>query len=192
MPFGEARPAHDANAALAVAAELGYPVVLKALGALHKSDSGGVVLGLRDADELGAAVERLAAAAYSVEAAENTAAGLELLVGARRDPRFGAVVVVGAGGTYTELFRDTVVALAPVDVPGAEVLLRSLACAPLLSGARGRPPLDVAAAASAVAALSQFAASHPEIAEVEVNPLLVREAGAVGLDARIVLAAQSA
>ena len=192
VPFGEARPAHDANAALAVAAELGYPVVLKALGALHKSDSGGVVLGLRDADELGAAVERLAAAAYSVEAAENTAAGLELLVGARRDPRFGAVVVVGAGGTYTELFRDTVVALAPVDVPGAEVLLRSLACAPLLSGARGRPPLDVAAAASAVAALSQFAASHPEIAEVEVNPLLVREAGAVGLDARIVLAAQSA
>ncbi len=167
-------------------------MVLKALGALHKSDAGGVVLGLKNADELSSAVEQLAAGAYSVEVAENTAAGLELLVGARRDPRFGPVVVVGAGGAYAELFRDTVVALAPVDEPGAEVLLRSLACAPLLSGARGRPPLDVAAAASAVAALSRFAASHPEIAEVEVNPLLVREAGAVGLDARIVLAAQSA
>jgi hypothetical protein len=167
-------------------------VVLKALGALHKSDAGGVVLGLQDADELSAAVEQLAAGAYSVEVAENIATGLELLVGARRDPRFGPVVVVGAGGTYAELFRDTVVALAPVDEHDAEVLLRSLACAPLLAGARGQPPLDVAAAASAVAALSQFAASHPEIDEVEVNPLLVREAGAVGLDARIVLAAQSA
>jgi acyl-CoA synthetase (NDP forming) len=183
---------HDRNAALAAATELGYPVVLKALGALHKSDAGGVVLGLQNADELSSAVEQLAAGAYSVEVAENTAAGLELLVGARRDPRFGPVVVVGAGGTYAELFRDTAVALAPVDEHDAEVLLRSLACAPLLAGARGRPPLDVAAAASAVAALSQFAASHPEIDEVEVNPLLVREAGAVGLDARIVLAAQSA
>ena len=65
--------------------------------------------------------------------------------------------------------------------------LRSLACAPLLEGARGRPPLDLAAAAEAVAALSYFAAAHPEVAEVEVNPLLVRSEGAVGLDARIVL-----
>ncbi len=89
---------HDRNAALAAATELGYPVVLKALGALHKSDAGGVVLGLQDADELSAAVEQLAAGAYSVEVAENIATGLELLVGARRDPRFGPVVVVGAGG----------------------------------------------------------------------------------------------
>jgi acyl-CoA synthetase (NDP forming) len=86
VPFGEARAAHDRNAALAAAAELGYPVVLKAVGAVHKSEAGGVVLGLQNAEELAAAVERLAAAAYSVEAAEDTAAGLELLVGARRDP----------------------------------------------------------------------------------------------------------
>jgi acetate---CoA ligase (ADP-forming) len=125
--------------------------------------------------------------AYSVEAAEDTAAGFELLVGARRDPRFGPVVVVGAGGIHAEVLRDTAVAAAPVDAVAAEALLRSLACAPLLEGARSRPPLDLAAAADAVVALSRFAAAHPEIAELEVNPLLVRREGAVGLDARIVL-----
>jgi hypothetical protein len=88
------------------------------------------------------------------------------------------------------VLRDTAVALAPVDEAGAEALIRSLAAAPLLTGARGRPPLDVAAAARAVASLSRFGAAHPEIAEVEVNPLLVRRVGegAVGLDARVVLA----
>ncbi len=192
VPFGAATTVHDRSSALGAAAALGYPVVLKALGALHKSDAGGVVLGLRTGDEVAEAFARLASDAVSVEAEEETAAGLELLVGARRDPRFGPIVVVAAGGTYTELFRDTAVALAPVDARGAELLLRSLACAPLLAGARGRPALDVAAAAAAVAALSGFAAAHPEVAEVEVNPLLVREIGAVGLDARIVPADQSA
>jgi acyl-CoA synthetase (NDP forming) len=130
--------------------------------------------------------------AYSVEASEDTASGFELLVGARQDPRFGPVVVVGAGGIYAEMLRDTAVALAPIDAAAAGTLLRSLACAPLLEGARGRPPLDLAAAAEAVAALSRFAAAHPEVAEVEVNPLLVRSEGAVGLDARIVLNAKKA
>ncbi len=75
-----------------------------------------------------------------------------------------------------------------MDESVAEELVRSLASAPLLTGARGGPPLDVIAAARAVAALSRFAAAHPEVAEVEVNPLLVRREGAIGLDARIVLA----
>jgi len=131
-------------------------------------------------------IDRLRAPSYSVEKMEPTAAGFELLVGARRDPRFGAVVVVGAGGVHAEVFRDTASALAPVDVEGAEALVRSLACAPLLEGTRGRAPLDVHAAAEAIAALSRFAAAHPELAELEVNPLLVGAHGAVGLDARFV------
>lgn len=194
VPFGAARTVRDRDEALAAASEVGYPTVLKALGVLHKSDAGGVVLGLRDASELAAAFDDLAArlepAAFSVEAAEDVTEGFELLAGARRDPRFGPLVVVGAGGIHAEVLRDAAVALAPVDASTAEVLVRSLASAPLLGGARGRPPLDVAAAARAVAALSCFAAAHPEIAEVEVNPLLVRreDEGAVGLDARIVLA----
>jgi acetate---CoA ligase (ADP-forming) len=179
---------------LAAAAELGYPVVLKAVDLLHKSDAGGVVLGLRNEEELASAFDdlaaRLAPGSLSVEAAEDVTAGFELLAGARRDPAFGPLVAVGAGGIHAEVLRDTAIALGPVDEEVAEELIRSLALAPLLTGARSRPPLDVAAAARAVAALSRFAAAHPEIAEVEVNPLLVRRAGdgAVGLDARIVLA----
>ena len=192
VPFGAARTVSSRDEAFAAARELGYPVVLKASDLLHKSDAGGVVLGLRDEHELAAAVDDLAARlgpeSFSVEAAEDVAAGFELLVGARRDPRFGPVVVVGAGGIHAEVLRDTAVALAPVSEEKAEDLVRSLAAAPLFTGARGRPPLDVGAAARAVVALSQFAAAHPEVAEVEVNPLLVRRDGTVGLDARIVLA----
>jgi acyl-CoA synthetase (NDP forming) len=191
FPFGAARTVDGREKVLGAAAELGYPVVLKALGPLHKSDAGGVVVDLRDEVELGAAFDelsaRLTAGSFSVEAAEDVAAGFELLAGARHDPRFGPLVVVAAGGLHAETLRDVAVALAPVDEAGADELIRSLASAPLLTGARGRPPLDVVAAARAIAALSRFAASHPEVAEVEVNPLLVRREGAVGLDARLIL-----
>jgi acyl-CoA synthetase (NDP forming) len=192
IPFGPARTVQGKDDARAAAAELGYPVVLKALGLLHKSDAGGIALGLRDELELAAAVDELAGwlapESFSVEAAEDVAGGFELLVGGRRDPRFGPLVAVAAGGVHAEALRDVAVALAPVDEEAAEGLVRSLASAPLLLGARGRPPLDVEAAARAVAALSRFAAAHAEVAEVEVNPLLVRREGAVGLDARLVLA----
>ena len=111
------------------------------------------------------------------------------MIGARRDARFGPIALAGLGGIYAEALRDVAVALAPLDAARAERLLRSLRAAPLLGGARGRPPVDVAAAARALAALSEVAAAHPEIAEIEVNPLLVLPDGALGLDARIVLAA---
>src|SRR5438270_7369265 len=192
VPFGAARTVVARDEARAAAAELGYPVVLKALGRLHKSEEGGVALGLRDERELLTALDELAARvapeSFSVETAEDLASGFELLAGARRDPRFGPLVLVAAGGVDAEVLRDTAVALAPIDENTAEQLIRSLASAPLLTGTRGRPPLDVAAAARAVAAMSRFAAEHPEVAEVEVNPLLVRREGAVGLDARIVIA----
>jgi acetate---CoA ligase (ADP-forming) len=190
VPFAPARVVATAEDAVAAAAELGYPVVLKALGVLHKSDAGGVVLGLRDERALASAVvdleTRLRPPAVSVERMAPLGEGMELLVGARWDRRFGPVVLVGLGGLYTEILRDVAVALAPVDAVRAEGLLLSLRAAPVLRGARGRPPLDTAAAAEAVACVSRVAASHPEVAEIEVNPLLVTTDGALGLDARLV------
>jgi acetate---CoA ligase (ADP-forming) len=190
VPFVEARQVGGLDEALAAAAEVGYPVVLKALGQLHKSDSGGVAVGLRRPEEVTEAYERmegsLSPPSYSVEAMAPLSVGLELIVGAKRDPRFGPVVLVGAGGLYAEIVKDVAVALAPVTEAAAEALFRSLRIAPLLDGARGRPAVDVGATARAAAALSRFAAEHPEIAEVEINPLLALPEGALALDARIV------
>jgi acyl-CoA synthetase (NDP forming) len=171
------------------ASELGYPVVVKALGPLHKSDAGGVALGIEDEQELDAVLARMAtlsAEGYSVERMARVEGGAELIVGCRRDLRFGPIVLAGLGGIYTELLDDTAVALAPVDTAQAEELIRSLRGAPMLTGARGRLPLDVAAAAEVLAALSRLAAERPDLAEVEINPLLVTPTGALALDARAV------
>jgi acyl-CoA synthetase (NDP forming) len=175
---------------VAAADELGYPVVLKALGTLHKSDAGGVVVGIAGPEELRTAVadlrRRLDPPGYSVERMAPVGDGVELIVGAGRDPRFGPVAAVGLGGIYTEIFGDVTVGLAPLELAEAERMLFSLRGAALLAGARGRPACDVRAAAEAAVALSRVAATYPRIAEIEVNPLLVTADGAVALDARVI------
>jgi acetate---CoA ligase (ADP-forming) len=190
IDFPAARRVASAGEALTAAEEVGYPVVLKALAQEHKSDAGGVVVGLRDEEALRAALarldERLAPSAYSVERLAPVGDGVELLIGARWDARFGPVALAGLGGVHTELLGDAAVALAPLGPDDALALLLSLRAAPLLQGARGRPPLDVDAAAGALAALSRVAAAHPELCELEVNPLLMLPDGVVGLDARAV------
>jgi acyl-CoA synthetase (NDP forming) len=186
IPFPVALRAENAGEAAAAAAELGYPVVLKALGVVHKSDAGGVVLGLQDEAALLAAVESVDAAAYSVEQQVEGSRGLELIAGCRRDPRFGPVLLVGLGGVFAEVLKDVATALAPATPELVEELLLGLRGAPLLTGARGRPPLAVRAAAEACAALSRLAAEHPELDELEINPLLVTPDFAIGLDARAV------
>jgi acyl-CoA synthetase (NDP forming) len=188
ISFVSQRTVTSAARALQAAGELGYPLVLKALGRQHKSDVGGVALAIADDEQLVRAYEdfatRLAAARCSLEQMAPLADGLELLIGARWDPRFGPVVLAGSGGIHAEVLRDTTVALAPVTEGQAQTMLDGLRCAPLLRGARGRSPLDVAAAAAALAALSRVAVRHPELAELEINPLLVLPAGALALDAR--------
>lgn len=191
--FAPSRHVANADQALVAARELGYPVVLKATSIEHKSDVGGVVLGIADDATLARAVsdllQRLGSQDMAVESMLESAGGVELLVGARRDPRFGPVTLVGLGGVYTEVLADVASALAPVTEEHAGRLIRSLRGAPLLLGSRGRPVLDVDAAAAVVAALSRVAASRPAISEIEVNPLLVLGTGAYGLDAGLVLGA---
>jgi acyl-CoA synthetase (NDP forming) len=191
--FAEARLVRSLDDAYAVADTLGYPLVLKAVGLLHKSDAGGVVLGIASAEELERAFadlgEKLGADEYALERMAPLDDGVELIVGVRWDVRFGPIVLVGIGGLFAEILADVAVALAPVEADEAEELLRSLDGAALLTGARGRPAVDLAAAGHAVAALSRLAAARPDLAEIEVNPLFVSPAGAVGLDASAVAAA---
>jgi acyl-CoA synthetase (NDP forming) len=181
----------------AAAAALGYPVVLKveAPGLSHKTEAGGVRLGLTDRGAVEAAARamlagvRAAAPGAAVRGflVQEQAAGVaELLVGATRDPRFGAVVTCGLGGIFAEALGDVALRLAPVDEGEARAMLEELRGFPLLAGARGRPPADLGAAAAAVAAVSRLAVDLGDRLEaLEVNPLVVAAAGggAVAVDA---------
>ncbi|KXF52924.1 CoA-binding protein [Rhodococcus sp. SC4] len=191
VDFLPAHLVHTRAEAVAASDAIGYPVVLKAMGLLHKSDAGGVVLGLRTAQDVERAfdaMERsLSAPGYCVEAMADLDAGVELIVGVQTDPRFGPIAMVGIGGVFTEVLADVAFALAPIDSVAARQLLGRLRAAALLRGVRGRPPIDLDAAAEAIAAITSVAAEHPEIVELEVNPLLATPRGAVGLDARIIL-----
>jgi acyl-CoA synthetase (NDP forming) len=164
--------------------------VLKAAWIEHKTEVGGVVLGLGDvvaaADALVALRERLGDGEYVLEEMDTRDGAVELIVGARRDPAFGPLVLVGFGGTQTELYRDVAVELAPVTPEVAAAMLARLRAYPLLTGWRGRPAVDVEAAAGVVAAVSRLIAERPDVAECEVNPLRVTPAGALALDALLI------
>jgi acyl-CoA synthetase (NDP forming) len=190
LSFPEARPAETVTEALAAAERIGYPVVLKAVSLLHKSDEGGVALDLVDDRSLRDAVDRMHATIadprYSVEAMVQEPDAVELVIGCRRDPRFGPVLLVGLGSIFTEVLRDFKLVLAPAAPAAIERALRSLQGASLLDGPRGRRPVDVAAVTAAAARISEVAARHPSIREIEVNPLLAYPGGAIALDARVV------
>ena len=191
IPFVPAAEVATREDLLSAARGLNYPLVLKALGDEHKSDRGGVVLGIADPPALEDAWNdvqaRLAPSSCSLEEMANLSGAVELLVGVRRDPRFGPIVLVGLGGVFAEVLRDVRCALGPVTREQARGLLLSLRGAALLTGARGRAPVDLDAAVDVVARLSVLAAEHPEISEIECNPVAALPDRAIALDARIVL-----
>ncbi|MHB8419832.1 MAG: acetate--CoA ligase family protein [Myxococcales bacterium] len=176
-------------AAEAAAAELGYPVALKVQrqGLVHKASEGGVALGLGGPRELREAVSRLLhLAPESLLLQRQVGGGEEWLVGAIRDPDYGPLITVGAGGTRTEIWHDVEQRLAPLTQRDLDALLDRPRFARTLAGNGGRKPGDRAALADFVRQLSFAALSHPEIEEMEANPLLVLPAGegAVAVDVR--------
>lgn len=182
----------SATEALDAATGVGYPVALKAMGLMHKTEAGGVRLGIGDEAELRAAFDvmrrRTDAAEYAVEQMLQVPHSIELIMGARRDPSFGPVAMVGIGGTSAELLDDTVLALAPLDEQTARAMLERLRLAPLLAGWRGAPPVDLTAAAQVLVAVSRAACEHPELSELELNPVVAYPGGAWALDAAAALA----
>lgn len=188
IAFSRARKAVDLTDALAAAEALGFPLVLKALAANHKSDSGGVVLNLRSEAELKQAFAKmagLAAPAFSIEEMVNGKGGVEILIGGTRDRRFGPTVTVAFGGSLTEAINDTVTALAPVDESYARDMLRRLKAARLLAAFRGREAVDLGALSQAIARFSEVFAAHPELAEAEINPAIALGKGVIAVDARL-------
>ena len=178
---------------------VGFPVVLKAQSGelAHKSDAGGVILGIADQTALAAAWQRLHAAVAAarpglaldgvlVEAMAPS--GLEMIVGGRRDPDWGPVLIAGLGGVWVEALDD--VRLMPPDLSPAAFAaeLSKLKGVALLHGLRGRPPADLAAVADTLAKIGALLRAHPEVKEIELNPLVVYPTGVLALDVLLITA----
>jgi acetyl coenzyme A synthetase (ADP forming)-like protein len=191
----------DADAAARAAADLGVPVALKAVaeGLVHKSDAGGVRLGLDGADaartaakEIAGAVTQAGHALQGFVVQPMSPAGVELIVGVVHDQSFGPVLACGAGGTTAELLRDVTVRITPVSDLDAAEMIRSLKTFPLLDGYRGGPRCDVGAVEAVLLRVSAMVEAHPEIAELDCNPLIATADGATIVDARIRVAVSEA
>ncbi len=192
--------AHSPEEAVKLAGEIGYPVVMKIASPdiLHKSDIGAVKVGLgkpgdvRDAYEL---IEYRAqrhnpdAEIWGVLVQQMIVGGKEVIIGMSRDPQFGPMLMFGLGGIYVEVMKDVVFRIAPIDRVEAREMVESIRSFPLLKGVRGEPPADVDAVVDTILRISQLVTDFPEIVEMDVNPLIVHEAGqgATVLDARMIL-----
>jgi acetate---CoA ligase (ADP-forming) len=187
IPAVRARQARSRAETLRAAAEIGYPVVVKTdePGIAHKSDAGGVRLGLADPAAAAAAYDDLSARlGPRVLVCQTAQPGTELALGIVRDPALGPLIVIGAGGVLIEFLAERAVVLPPVTRSGARAILDRLRVAAVLAGVRGQPPADLTAIAGAIAALSCMAAELGDVlAAVDVNPLICGPAGAVAADA---------
>jgi acetyltransferase len=190
----------DPRDAVTFAERIGYPVALKLMSPdiTHKTDVGGVVLGLSDEPAVRAAFDEILARAKAadpsarirgIQVQKMVSGGQEVIVGVSRDPTFGPLVMFGLGGVYVEALADVSFRLAPLTRGDAEEMIDEVRSAKLLAGLRGSSPADRAALVDAILRVGQLAADHPEIAEMDVNPLVVlpEGQGALALDARVVL-----
>ena len=198
IPVLAPRPAATPDEAAAVASELGCPVALKIASPdiPHKTDVGGVALGVASPAEVARVTalmlhrvrtRRPEARIHGVLVQAMAPPGKELLLGAVRDPQFGPLVMVGFGGIYVETLRDTAARLAPVSPNDALRMLEELKMAAILRGLRGEPPVDRTALAETISRLGQLAVECPDLADIELNPLVATHTGVVAVDARATL-----
>ncbi|MGM0575203.1 MAG: acetate--CoA ligase family protein [Myxococcota bacterium] len=197
--YNRSGTAGDVDEAVAVADEIGYPVVLKVRSpdVLHKSDVGGVTMDVIDADGVRRACRdmRTAVTRHQPEAridgfvVEQQVSGTEVIVGMSRDRDFGPLLMVGMGGVFVEVYKDVSFRLVPLDRREALAMIGEIRAQPLLDGARGRPVLDRAELAEVLLRVSDLVEALPEIEELDVNPLVLTNEGLVAIDARVIVRA---
>jgi len=200
IPVVPTRTARDRDEAVAAARAMGFPVAVKLWSRVitHKTDVGGVKLGIGDADAVARAFDEIRSSAIAKAGADaflgvtvqpmvDRSAGHELIVGSTVDRQLGPVLMFGAGGELVEVMRDRALALPPLTTTLARRLIDETKIARALRGVRGRPPVDLDGLASLLVRFGDLVAEQRRIREVDINPLLVSPAGAVALDARIVL-----
>lgn len=194
----ETRLAKTKKQAVEFSKETGFPVVLKIISPdiLHKSDSGGVKLGLMNAAQTGKAYSEMIASAkqqfpgaliQGVSVQKMARPGIEVIIGMTRDAQFGPVLMFGLGGILVELLKDVSFRVVPLTKHDAHEMIREIKGYPLLEGYRGQEAADVSCLEDMLVKLSVFLEKHPEVSELDLNPVFAYKDGAVAVDARIII-----
>lgn len=198
----EARLARDQKEAIESAEDVGRPIAMKVVcpDILHKSDVGGVKLGLEDSHQVGRAFGEIMKAAEKVTHRSRVLGmlispmappGQECIIGMIRDRQFGPVLMFGLGGIFVETLKDVSFRVAPLTHEDIDAMVREVKAFGILTGTRGEKPKDISAIKDVIAKLSEMAIDHPEIREVDLNPVIVHEKGASIVDARVIVGASN-
>ena len=194
----KAKLATSATEAVAISKELGFPVVLKVASPdiVHKSDIGGVKVGLNNATQVTKAYKEIMAAVkkkqpkakiHGVSVQPMAKAGVEVIIGMTKDAQFGPVLMFGLGGILVEILKDVSFRIVPLEKKDAKEMIRDIKGYPVLEGYRGQPSSDVAALENMIMKISAFVEKNPERKELDLNPVFAYNKGAVAVDARVVL-----
>ncbi|MCL7414629.1 MAG: acetate--CoA ligase family protein [ANME-2 cluster archaeon] len=198
IPVLPMRQVSTAAEAVEAAKALGYPVVMKILSPdiSHKSDVGGVVLDLGSDGEVKEAYHKMmervtsqvpGASIQGVMLQKMARSGLEVIIGAKKDPQFGHVIMFGLGGIFVEICKDVSFRVTPVNREMAQQMILEIKGSPILGGARGRTAVDIEAMIDVITGLSRLLEKHPEIVELDINPLVVYPKEAIAVDARMLV-----
>jgi len=198
IPVTRFKVAGTPEEAVKFAEGIGYPVVLKIVSPdiIHKFDVGGVVLDLKSPSEVKDAYENILnrvkrhkpdAKVLGVLVQEMAPASTEVIVGATKDPQFGPALMFGLGGIFVEVLKDVTFRIAPITEQNAREMITEVKAYPILKGYRGQPPADIDAIVNILLNTSKLVMDHPEIKELDLNPIMVYEKGAKTVDARIIL-----
>ena len=197
-PLQGSSPSFVVEEAVGLGDQLGFPVVMKIASQeiTHKSDAGGVKLGIRNAEELGSAYDEIMAsvaqkfpqaAIEGVTVQKTARPGVEVIIGMSTDAQFGPVFMFGLGGIFVEVIKDVSFRIVPLTQKDSKRMIREIKGYPLLDGYRGQEKVDISNLESTLLKLSKFAEQYPEIKEFDLNPIFAYSDGAVVVDARVML-----
>ncbi|MBM4323253.1 MAG: acetyl-CoA synthetase [Deltaproteobacteria bacterium] len=198
IPVIETRLAKTPKEAVAISQKMGFPVALKIASPdiVHKSDSGGVKLSLKNVAEVKAAFKEIvigaqkknpSASIEGVSVQKMAKPGTEVIVGTSKDPQFGPVIMFGLGGIFVEVLKDVSFRIIPLSRKDALEMIEEIKGYPVLQGYRGKEPADISALVEIILKISKVMEQNPEIKELELNPIFAYKKGAMAVDARIIL-----
>lgn len=198
IPVVETELARTKKEAISVSKEMGFPVVLKIVSPdiIHKSDAGGVKLGLKNSTQVGKAYTEIVssikqshpqARVEGVSVQRMARPGVEVIIGMTKDPQFGPVLMFGLGGILVEVLKDVSFRVVPVTRRDAGEMIREIKGYPLLEGYRRQEPADIAYLEELIVKVSEFVERNPEVKELDLNPIFAYRDGALAVDARIIL-----